>query len=72
PWKLIGQLVDIRATATMVQIFHHGELVKTHVRKGKGKVTNVADYPPEKIAFHTRTRSGAAIGPSRPDPRPPR
>ncbi|MEJ3742819.1 hypothetical protein WEI85_05980 [Actinomycetes bacterium KLBMP 9797] len=33
PWKLIGQLVDIRATATMVQIFHHGELVKTHVRK---------------------------------------
>lgn len=55
PWRLIGQLVDIRATATMVQIFHHGELVKTHVRKDKGKVTDVADYPPEKIAFHTRT-----------------
>jgi transposase len=55
PWRLIGQLVDIRATATMVQIFHHGELAKTHVRKDKGKVTDVADYPPEKIAFHTRT-----------------
>jgi hypothetical protein len=55
PWRLIGQLVDIRATATMVQIFHHGELVKTHVRKDKGKVTDVTDYPPEKIAFHTRT-----------------
>ena len=54
PWKLIGQLVDIRATATMVQIFHHGELVKTHLRKDRGRATDVADYPPEKIAFHTR------------------
>lgn len=39
----------------MVQVFHHGELVKTHVRKDKGRATDVADYPPEKIAFHTRT-----------------
>jgi hypothetical protein len=30
PWKLIGQHVDIRATATMVQIFHHGELMKSN------------------------------------------
>jgi Mu transposase, C-terminal domain len=55
PWKLIGQYVDIRATATMVQIFHHGELVKTHVRKDRGRATDMADYPPEKIAFHMRT-----------------
>jgi hypothetical protein len=55
PWKLIGQHVDIRATATMVQIFHNGELVKTHVRRDKGRATDVADYPPEKIAFHMRT-----------------
>lgn len=55
PWKLIGQHVDIRATATVVQIFHHGELVKTHVRADKGRRTDVADYPPEKIAFQTKT-----------------
>lgn len=55
PWKLIGQHVDIRATATMVQIFHNGELVKTHVCRDKGRATDVADYPPEKIAFHMRT-----------------
>ena len=55
PWKLIGQHVDIRATPTVVQIFHHGELIKTHVRKDKGRATDVADYPPEKIAFHMRT-----------------
>jgi len=39
----------------MVQIFHHGELVKTHVRKDRGRATDMADYPPEKIAFHMRT-----------------
>ena len=55
PWKLIGQHVDIRATATVVQIFHHGELVKTHVRADKGRRTDIADYPPEKIAFQTKT-----------------
>lgn len=55
PWKLIGQHVDIRATATMVQIFHNGELVKTHVRRDKGRATDIADYPPEKIAFHQKT-----------------
>lgn len=55
PWKLIGQHVDVRATATMVQIFHHGELVKTHVRKDRGRATDMVDYPPEKIAFHMRT-----------------
>lgn len=55
PWKLIGSHVDIRATATMVQIFHQGELVKTHVRQDKGRATDIADYPPEKIAFHAKT-----------------
>ncbi|GAB3878101.1 hypothetical protein GCM10027612_01850 [Microbispora bryophytorum subsp. camponoti] len=55
PWKLIGQHVDIRATATMVQIFHNGELAKTHIRVDRGRATDVADYPPEKIAFHLRT-----------------
>jgi len=39
----------------MVQVFHNGELVKTHVRRDKGRATDVADYPPEKIAFHMKT-----------------
>ena len=48
PWKLIGAHVDIRAPAAMVQIFHHGELVKTHVRKDRGRATDVADYRPRR------------------------
>jgi transposase len=54
PWALIGQHVDVRTTATMVQIFSAGELVKTHVRAQRGKRTDFGDYPPEKIAFTMR------------------
>jgi transposase len=69
PWKLIGTTLDARSTATMVQLFAGGELVKTHARKAAGKQTDLGDYPPEKIAFHMRTpawcrRQAAAIGPA--------
>ena len=57
------------STATMVQLFAGGDLVKTHVRKPRGKQTDLGDYPPEKIAFHMRTpawcrRKAAEIGPA--------
>jgi hypothetical protein len=55
PWKLIGRRVDVRSTATMVQVFHEGELVKTHAALEQGKRTDRGDYPPEKIAFQMRT-----------------
>ena len=56
-------------TATMVQFFIGGELVKTHPRKVRGKQTDFGDYPPEKIAFHMRTpawcrRQAKGIGPA--------
>jgi hypothetical protein len=69
PWKHIGQVLDARSTATMVQLFDRGDLVKTHVRKEKGKQTDLGDYPPEKIAFRMRTpawcrKQAAGIGPA--------
>ena len=69
PWRYIGDRVDARSTATMVQIFHHGQLIKTHPRKDRGKQTDLGDYPPEKIAFQMRTptwcrRQAAEIGPA--------
>ena len=53
----------------MVQFFHHGQLIKTHPRKDRGKQTDLGDYPPEKIAFHMRTptwcrRTAEAVGPA--------
>jgi hypothetical protein len=69
PWRHIGKTVDARVTATMVQFFIGGEIVKTHPRKIRGKQTDYGDYPPEKIAFHMRTpawcrRQAAGIGPA--------
>ena len=69
PWKHIGKTLDARSTATMVQLFSGGDLVKTHVRKPRGKQTDLGDYPPEKIAFRMRTpawcrRRAAEIGPA--------
>jgi len=69
PWQHIGKTADVRVTATMVQFFIGGQLVKTHPRKQRGKQTDYADYPPEKIAFHMRTpawcrKQAASIGPA--------
>jgi transposase len=69
PWRFLGDRVDARSTASMVQFFHHGQLIKTHPRKDRGKQTDLGDYPPEKIAFHMRTPTwcrhrAAEIGPA--------
>jgi transposase len=69
PWQHIGKTADVRITATMVQFFLGGQLVKSHPRKVRGKQTDFGDYPPEKIAFHMRTpawcrRQAASIGPA--------
>ena len=54
PWRHIGKTADVRITGTMVQFFIGGQLVKSHPRKVRGKQTDFADYPPEKIAFNMR------------------
>lgn len=69
PWRHIGKTLDARCTATMVQFFDNGVLVKTHPRRSGGKQTDYGDYPPEKIAFHMRTPTwcrtkAAEIGPA--------
>jgi hypothetical protein len=69
PWRHIGKTLDVRLTSSMAQFFDHGDLVKTHVRVARGKQTDLADYPPEKIAFHMRTpawcrKKAAGIGPA--------
>jgi transposase len=65
PWKYQGTTVDARLCAKRLEIFCDTLLVKTHVRILKGRVTDEADYPPEKIAFYQHTpvwcRTEAAI-----------
>jgi hypothetical protein len=55
PWTLIGQHLWVRATATMVQIFHQHELVATHVRcDGAEKPRTVNDHLSPEARAHLR------------------
>lgn len=70
PYRYIGKTVDVRLGGKVVEVYLNYELVKTHLKGGKGqRVTDWNDYPPEKSAFFQRTpdwyRSQASlIGPS--------
>src|SRR5579859_660893 len=55
PWRHIGVRVDARATNERVQFFVGGELVKTHLFQAKGRRTDWADLPEEKVGFFLRT-----------------
>ena len=55
PWRLIGRRVDARLNARLLEVFADSELVKTHRRVERGRQTDYADYPPDKVAFFMRT-----------------
>ncbi len=55
PWRLIGQRLDAREGARVVEFYLHGRLVKTHPRRARGKQTDWNDFPPEKVAYLMRT-----------------
>ena len=55
PWRHIGRAVDAREGERRVEVFVDGELVKTWTRVERGKQTDWADFPPEKVAFFMRT-----------------
>jgi hypothetical protein len=55
PWAHVGKRVDARVTETLVEIYGDGQLIKTWPRAERGRRTDEADYPPEKIAFFQRT-----------------
>lgn len=69
PWRFMGKRLDARESERSVEFFNDGEVVKTWARAERGKRTDNADYPPEKIAFFMRTpvwcrRRAAELGPA--------
>lgn len=55
PGSLIGARVEVRADASLVRIFHRGQLIKVHPRVGPGgRMTDPADLPAEKTAYAMR------------------
>ena len=58
PFRLIGARLDVRLTDGMLFAYAGHELVKSHVRVGKGRrATDWQDYPSAKAAFFMRTPS---------------
>ncbi|WP_428844579.1 IS21 family transposase [Mycolicibacterium hodleri] len=55
PWRLIGQQVTVRTVGDVVQIFHAGTVVATHVLHLSGRSTNFEHYPPHKVAYTLRS-----------------
>ena len=51
----MGQQVTVRTAGDVVQIFHNGAVVATHVLHLSGRSTNFEHYPPHKIAHTLRS-----------------
>jgi transposase len=69
PFRFIGTHVDARSTAATVQFFVNGELVKTHPFQERGRRTDWADLPAERVGFYMRnptwcTTQAALVGPA--------
>ncbi|MBX5465021.1 MAG: IS21 family transposase [Clostridia bacterium] len=56
PHLLRGQRLDVRLTQKLVEFYRGEELVKVHPRRhDRGRTTDPADLPPDKVAFYERT-----------------
>jgi len=54
PWAHVGKVTDTRVTDTTVMVHVGGVLIKTWPKAQRGRCTDFADYPSEKIAFFSR------------------
>jgi hypothetical protein len=55
PWRFIGCHLDARDSGRTVEFYQHGQVVKTWAWAERGRQTDWADFPPEKVAFFMHT-----------------
>ena len=55
PWRFIGQHVDARIGEHTVEFYVDAAIIKTWAKVDKGRQTDWADFPPEKVAFFMST-----------------
>lgn len=55
PWQHVGKTLAAKIGTTLVELFDGDELVKTHPLAARGRQTDQADLPPDKVAFLMRT-----------------
>ena len=53
PYTLVQEVVEVRTTATTVEIFHRGDRVASHVRgRGHAKAITIAEHRPKSHQAH--------------------
>lgn len=55
PWQHVGKSLQAKIGPPIVELFDGDTLVKTHVLAERGRRTDEADLPPDKVAFLMRT-----------------
>lgn len=69
PHNLIGQVLDVRLTATTVEVLHKGQRVTSHLRHGQGRYATLTSHMPKSHQAHRQWSPGRfldwakAIGP---------
>jgi transposase len=55
PWRFIGCRLDARDSGRTVEFYRDAQVVKTWAWAERGRQTDWADFPPEKVAFFMHT-----------------
>jgi transposase len=58
PHALVGERLDVRTSATLVEVFHKGKRVASHPRAPKGGFTTVAEHMPKAHQKHRQWSPG--------------
>jgi hypothetical protein len=76
PTRYIGQALEVRGDSRLVHLYHHGDLIKVHIKvhasqPAGGRATDYVDYPAERTPYALRApdrcidqaqRLGPAVG----------
>ena len=52
PHALVGQVLDLRVTATAVEVMHKGKRVASHARHGQGRYSTLTEHMPKSHQAH--------------------
>jgi transposase len=61
PHNLVGQTLDVRLTATTVEVLHKGQRVASHARHGQGRYTTLIEHMPKAHRAHRDWSPGRFI-----------
>lgn len=68
PYQLVGKTLDIRASATLIEIYHHGKRVASHRRvEARGDASTVPEHRPvhhQPVTMEPMLARAQAIGPA--------